>query len=38
MERVEGKRVYILKPGETSAIYPSHPLTTLFDLDIDIPS
>ena len=34
MERVEGKYVYILKSGETSSIYLSHPLTTLFNLDI----
>ena len=26
---LEGKYAYILKSGETSSIYPSHPLTTL---------
>jgi len=34
MERIEGKRVCIFKLGETSSIYPSHPITTLFNLDI----
>ena len=34
MESVEGKYIYILKSGKTSSIYPSHPLTTLFNLDI----
>jgi len=37
MERVEGKYVYILKLGETSPIYLSHPPAILFDLDIDVP-
>jgi hypothetical protein len=34
IEYIEGKRVYILKSGETSSIYLSRLLTTLFDLDI----
>jgi len=34
MEYVEGKYAYILKSGETSSIYPSYPLTTLFNSDI----
>ena len=34
MECVESKYVCTLKSGETSSIYPSHPLATLFDLDI----
>ena len=38
MECIEGKCVYTLKLGETSIIYPSHPLAILFNLDIDVPS
>jgi len=34
MECIEGKYAYILKLGETSSIYLSYPLTTLFNSDI----